>query len=194
LHIGKIWATHNQNVGSCFHFTIPLNQGGPTFIQEEDEMKTDSIKNKNQNNINILMIDDEDACLESMELLLMETGFNFVKAKGGTEGLKYIRSSENIIDLILLDLMMPDVYGLNVLEELKKDTKFNNIPIILQTGTSDQAEIAQAFSMGVVGYLKKPYNKGSATVIRYLCRRAFVNIIKNIAPHFIKYLTKTSGS
>jgi CheY-like chemotaxis protein len=55
--------------------------------------------------------------------------------------------------------MMPDIYGLNVLESLKRDPNLSDIPVILQSGTSDYKEIDKAYKMGVVACIPKPYEK-----------------------------------
>ena len=55
--------------------------------------------------------------------------------------------------------MMSDIYGLNVLAELKKDPILCNIPVILQSGTSDNAEVDKAYHMGIACCIKKPYQK-----------------------------------
>jgi two-component system sensor histidine kinase ChiS len=107
----------------------------------------------------ILIIDDEEACLTSMELLLKSTNCNLIKASSGLEGLEYLKDNPNTIDLVLLDLMMPDIYGLEVLERIKNDKTLTKIPVFLQSGTSDQPEIERAFKLGIAGYIKKPYKK-----------------------------------
>ncbi|MCT4635546.1 MAG: response regulator, partial [Rickettsiales bacterium] len=51
------------------------------------------------------------------------------------------------------------IYGLTILEEIKKDPKLAKIPVILQSGTSDQIEIQKAYNMGIVSFISKPYKK-----------------------------------
>lgn len=81
----------------------------------------------------ILMIDDDEVCLTSVEMLLFGTGFTLVSALGGREGLKYLLTYPKI-DLILLDVMMPEIDGLALLEIIKQDDYLRKIPVILQTG------------------------------------------------------------
>jgi two-component system sensor histidine kinase ChiS len=59
----------------------------------------------------------------------------------------------------MLDLMMPDIYGLNVLAEIKNNPDLANIPVMLQTGSSDEEEIVKAFNMGISCFIRKPYKK-----------------------------------
>ena len=68
----------------------------------------------------ILMIDDDQICLMGMEMLLFDADFTLISALGGKEGLKYLLTYPKI-DLILLDMMMPEVTGLALLEIIKQD-------------------------------------------------------------------------
>jgi two-component system sensor histidine kinase ChiS len=154
-HQGQIWAENNKNGhGITFFFTLPKTVSSIT--KGNDNLDKTSIKDLNAR---ILVIDDEQTCLNSMGILLHDTKFELFFADGGQAGLEYLRQNYNEIDIILLDLMMPDMYGLNVLAEIKNNINLKHIPVILQTGVSDETEIAKAMSMGVIGYITKPYNK-----------------------------------
>ncbi len=106
----------------------------------------------------ILMIDDDQICLIGMEMLLFDTGLTLITALGGKEGLKYLLTYPKI-DLILLDMMMPEINGLALLEIIKQDSYLRKIPVILQTGVAFGAEIEKACALGVVAVLRKPYTK-----------------------------------
>lgn len=148
-HKGKIWAENNKDIGSSLHFIIPISQSSNKTLQNTLPPTT----------ANILMIDDEDICLSSMELLILNTPYTLVKSDGGISGLEYIKNNHNNIDVILLDLMMPDIYGLTLLEEMKKNPETAKIPVILQSGTSDQIEIQKAYTLGISSFISKPYKK-----------------------------------
>jgi len=105
------------------------------------------------------MIDDEPACQMSMDILLSDTGYNLISASGGISGLEYLEQHPKEVDLVLLDLMMPDMYGINVLKQIKANKAINNIPIIVQSGTNDNEEIEKAFMLGAIAYIRKPYQK-----------------------------------
>ncbi|AIL65618.1 Sensor histidine kinase [Rickettsiales bacterium Ac37b] len=162
-HHGEIWAENNQDQGATFNFVIPISQAkqmdGHKIIAENNVEIPTKPAPQTTKSANILIIDDEDACLMSMELLLFGSGYNLHKAAGGYAGLEYLKEHSKEIDLILLDLMMPDIYGLNVLAEIKQNPELAKIPVILQTGSSDSAEIERAFTLGIVTYIKKPYQK-----------------------------------
>lgn len=146
-HGGRIWATNNPNRGASFHFTLPTINNSI----ERSELKIKS-------NANILIIDDEESCLISMEILLINSPYSLVKANSGELALKYLEEY-NDIDVIMLDLMMPDILGLDLLKIIKSNPKFSNIPVILQTGSSNEELIEAALSSGAIAYVKKPYSK-----------------------------------
>lgn len=148
-HHGKIWAENSSEGGAIFHFVIPKEQLGQ---ESTDKKEIDRKINT------ILVVDDEEAILSVMEIILSINNYNVLKASGGIEGLKLIKEYGNKIDLIFLDLMMPDIYGVNVLEKIKENEVSKNIPVIIQSGTSDRKEIQKCFDLGAEGFLAKPYN------------------------------------
>ena len=155
VHHGKIWATNNKDGGATFNFIIPINQPSKEGVNATDLVSKDLHHAKP----NILIIDDEEVCLNSMELMLYHSKYNLVKASSGQEALKYLQQNYKSISLIMLDLMMPDMYGLNVLSEIKKNKNTAHIPVMLQTGTSDEEEIMKALNMGALSFVRKPYKK-----------------------------------
>lgn len=106
----------------------------------------------------ILMIDDDQVCLMGVEMLLFNTDFTLISALGGKEGLKYLLTYPKI-DLILLDMMMPEITGLALLEIIKQDAYLKKIPVILQTGVVSEVEIEKAYVLGIVSVLRKPYTQ-----------------------------------
>ena len=150
-HNGKIWAENNLDKGASFHFIIPISCASNNVIIKSE--------------LKILMIDDEESCLTSMELLLLDTNYTLLKASSGPEGIEFLMSNPNI-DIILLDLMMPGMSGIETLIEIKNNPELANIPIILQSGTSEENEIAKAYKLGIVSFIKKPYDK--KTVLKHI--------------------------
>ncbi len=160
-HNGKIWAFNNTEApGSTFCFTIPLeqSQADPILITKNTKQIVNSESvNSNNKKYKILFVDDEKFCLVSGKVILESAGFEVVTASCGTEALEVLRKEK--FDLVLLDLMMPDIYGGEILLEIKSDKKIADVPIILQSGASDQSEIHKIISLGAAGYIIKPYNK-----------------------------------
>lgn len=157
-HNGKIWAFNNVNeAGSTFCFTIPLEQSNSVQHVIEPLNKKPNLRNNKKNKYKILFVDDEKFCLVSGKVILESAGFDVVTASCGADALEIL--SKDTFDLILLDLMMPDIYGAEILLKIKSDKHLTDIPVILQSGASDQAEILKIISLGADGYIIKPYNK-----------------------------------
>lgn len=104
----------------------------------------------------ILFIDDDSTVLMVGEIMLRNLGYEVITAEGGKEGIDLIKKD---IDLVLLDLMLPDLYGLDVLEHIKDNKELRHIPIVIQTGINDNTEIEKAYKFGAADVLLKPYNK-----------------------------------
>jgi two-component system, sensor histidine kinase ChiS len=105
---------------------------------------------------NILFIDDDPTVLMVGEIMLKKLGYNTITAERAKDGMNLITKE---IDLVLLDLMLPDFYGLDVLEYIKTHKELSHIPVIIQTGINDQDEINKAYKFGAANVLLKPYNK-----------------------------------
>lgn len=103
----------------------------------------------------ILIIDDEKDFGEMVQLYLESRGkYEAIAVTGGKEGLKV--ASQKRPDLILLDIMMPQMDGLEVLQKLKSDGKTQNIPIIMLTAVDEQPSIKQAMAAYAEHYFVKP--------------------------------------
>jgi two-component system alkaline phosphatase synthesis response regulator PhoP len=105
----------------------------------------------------ILFIDGDPTILLISEIMLEALGYDVITADGGVSGIELLKT--NIIDLVLLDLMIPDIYGLDVLKYIKEKEEFKNIPVIIQTGIKDSDEINKAYKLGASYVLLKPYNQ-----------------------------------
>ena len=104
----------------------------------------------------ILFIDDDATVLLIGEMMLKDLGYDVITSDSGVAGLALL--SKNI-DLILLDIMLPDISGIDVLKLIKENEEVKNIPVIMQTGIQDSNEIDEAYKLGAVCVLLKPYNK-----------------------------------
>ena len=102
----------------------------------------------------ILVVDDNRGVLEFLLLLLSKHGFKAIGASSGSRCLEIVRSHS--IDLIVLDVMMPGMDGLQVCQELKKSGAL--VPVILLTARDDLATRAAAMDLGVSEFVAKPVN------------------------------------
>jgi CheY-like chemotaxis protein len=108
-------------------------------------------------NKKILFIDDEEITLKIGCMMLKSLGYSVTDVQSGHEALKLLKIED--FDLVLLDLMMPEIYGLDVLRQIKKDKELKNLPVIIQTGIANADEIKNAYALGAVAVINKPYNK-----------------------------------
>lgn len=152
IHHGKIWAANNKDGGATFNFIIPVVQPYNLTTYTPGNLSLNKIEP------NILVVDDEEICLNSMEMMLYGSRYNLIKIKSANFALKYLKEYGHMISVIFIDLMMPDMYGLNFLSEIKNNLKLS-APIILQTSSSDEEELIKAVDIGVLSFIRKPYNK-----------------------------------
>jgi two-component system alkaline phosphatase synthesis response regulator PhoP len=110
-------------------------------------------QNNPSNPKKILVVDDEESVREIYNKELSRSGFNVVLAVDGEEGL--LKAGEELPDLILLDVMMPKLSGLDVLKQLKKNELTKKIPVLLLTNLGEETIIKEGFGMGADGYLLK---------------------------------------
>ncbi len=105
----------------------------------------------------ILIVDDNSQNLSVLGNMLRKHGYRFVLAETGHEALDFVK--KKIPDLILLDIMMPDMNGLEVCKRLKQEPAFSDIPVIFLTAKRDTEDIIKGFKLGAVDYVTKPFNK-----------------------------------
>lgn len=104
----------------------------------------------------VLVVDDAEANRELLSRRLSREGHRVVVACDGNEALELVRQQN--FDLILLDIMMPNVDGYQVLETLKKEETLRHIPVIMITAIDDIQSIARCIELGAEDYLSKPFN------------------------------------
>lgn len=101
----------------------------------------------------ILLVDDEADILEFLKYNLELEGYEITTALNGKEALEKL--TENT-DLVVLDLMMPILDGFEVLERMKKDSRFKDIPVIFLTAKNGEISEIKALESGAVDYIQKP--------------------------------------
>ena len=117
-----------------------------------------SKKNKQQTDINILVVDDREDNLLSIEAILENDNYNIVKANSGRAALKVLLNQQDF-SLILMDVQMPDMNGLETATIIYDRDKLKAIPIIFITAYSNEDEyIFKGYQMGGVDYIYKPVN------------------------------------
>lgn len=104
----------------------------------------------------ILVIEDEAHILELLRYNLEAQGYNVILTDNGKEGLEKCR--ELSPDLVLLDLMLPDIDGIDVCKKIKSDEHLKNIPIIMLTAKSEEVDKILGLELGADDYITKPFS------------------------------------
>ncbi len=105
---------------------------------------------------NILIVDDEEDVLELVRYNLDKNGYRIETATTGEKALTKARTK--LPDLIILDLMLPGIDGLQVCKKLKSDAKTEHIPIIMLTAKGEEADIVTGLELGADDYVTKPFS------------------------------------
>lgn len=114
------------------------------------------LHDKNKLNPKILIVDDEPINVLIAQKILQKKDYDVITAASGAEALEKIK--ETPPDLILLDIMMPEMNGFEVCNQLQKNQKTKDIPVIFLTAVAEKESIVKGFEVGGVDYLTKPFN------------------------------------
>ena len=111
----------------------------------------------NPSEYKVLIVDDVISNVLLLKVLLTNEKFNIVPAGTGTQALEQVKKEKP--DLVLLDVMMPDISGFEVAQQMKADPEMAEIPIIFLTALNSTADIVKGFQVGGNDFISKPFNK-----------------------------------
>ena len=104
----------------------------------------------------ILVVDDDPALQKLIVSLLTRGGMDSVSAMNGVEA-RDVLNQETLPDLILLDLMLPEISGIDLLKEFRTHAELEQIPVVILSAIADPEQIREGLSEGADRYLTKPY-------------------------------------
>ena len=172
MHNGKIFVRSKLNEGSTFHVIIPLK----TVNAEEDQRLENNIQSNpdaenvslsmdhkyhklpiraEQNLPNVLIVEDNEDLREYMRVEFAQY-FDLLEAENGKKGLE--KAFEFIPDLIISDLIMPEMDGIEFCKEIKNDARTSHIPIIILTAHGSHIDKVRGYEIGADDYITKPFS------------------------------------
>jgi CheY-like chemotaxis protein len=104
----------------------------------------------------VLIVDDEPNIVELVRVTLEDERLRVVEAADGHEALN--RAEEHVPDLVLLDVHLPDLSGLEVCRRLRGNPRFARTPIVMLTAAAQQEDVARGLAAGATQYLTKPFS------------------------------------
>jgi response regulator RpfG family c-di-GMP phosphodiesterase len=133
---------------------------------------------------NIFLIDDDEIHLTTAELFLKDE-YEVYKMKSGNEALEYLNNNKLIPDLILLDIIMPNMDGWEVFKRIKAIDSLKNVPIVFLTSVIGENEKKRAYKIGIVDFIIKPLNMTDlkSRVKEILKKHSSTSMPKSTNPH-----------
>ena len=172
LHGGTISVSSKLGTGSCFTITLPVseydndNTAGSREISyknilsipvREEALLMKENQNPGSRGIRILVVDDEAINLQIIHNILSSSNFQITCSQNGNESLDLILGNEKF-DLVLLDIMMPQISGFEVCRSIRKKYTLTELPVLLITAKYNPETVIEGFESGANDYLHKPFN------------------------------------
>ncbi|MEQ1553136.1 MAG: response regulator [Ferruginibacter sp.] len=104
----------------------------------------------------ILVVDDDPYILMSLEFLMKKNGYEVMVARNGNEAMEMLNLS--VPDIVLLDIMMPDVNGYDICKYIKSNKKLKEIKVIFMSAKTRDSDIKKGYDLGAALYIKKPFS------------------------------------
>ena len=126
----------------------------------------------------IFIIEDEPSIIQLVQHNLEKEGFIVSSSENGNEGLKQLKKFEP--NLLLLDWMLPDLSGIEICKNIRKDNKFKSLPIIMLTAKGEEEDKIKGLDSGVDDYLTKPFSFNELLArIKAILRRSNPEIVSD---------------
>jgi CheY-like chemotaxis protein len=148
-HGGFILVNSEKNKGTTFKFYLP--RSGKKTVKEEDAQSA-----LLKGNETVLLVDDEEMVLEVGSEMLTSLGYSTLTARNGKEAIEIFHANSTTINLVILDMIMPEMGGGEVFDVLK--SSHPDIRVLLSSGYSLDGQAGEIFKRGCAGFIQKPFN------------------------------------
>jgi len=154
MHGGKVGLTSEVGVGSCFMVLLPcIETARPHSSVKSLTSLDESIESKQESYL-ILIVEDNEANIMTVSSYLKAKGYQILSASNGEEAIALVQSVKP--DLILMDIQMPVMDGLEAIKRIRQIPSFVNLPIIALTGLAMDSDCDRCLEAGANDYLSKP--------------------------------------
>ena len=151
---GDIWVESTLNKGSKFYFTIDYNKVDKKILDNSHNIKIyDNLKN-----INILVVDDDKMSLSVLFSLFDKIDISYLIAQDGKEALEVLEKKHKEINIILMDLQMPNIDGFKATTIIKNHDNYKRIPVIAVTAFARDEDKERCDIIGFDDYISKPFS------------------------------------
>ena len=151
-HDGFISVYSEKEIGTTFNIFLPISE---KEVKEEKRPSGDILKGTET----VLIVDDEQMIVDVSKSLLAKMGYNLLTAGGGKEALEIYKAYKHKIDLVILDMIMPDTGGSETFDQLKKINP--DVKVLLSSGYSINGLATEILERGCNGFIQKPFNMKS---------------------------------
>ena len=132
--------------------------------------------------LSILLVDDDEIERMKFKKVCSDNSFicSIIEAENGSKALSLLQDVKNSFNIIILDLHMPTMNGLELLKKIKSSSIYKSIPIIIMSNSEDNNELKQCYELGVSGYFTKPahyakYAKKVKSLLKYWKRNELIS-------------------
>ncbi|WP_423148182.1 response regulator transcription factor [Rubrolithibacter danxiaensis] len=111
---------------------------------------------------NILIIEDEELMLKTLEFRLKKDGYKVLSAQDGKLGMELFESQP--VDLVITDIMLPFISGLEIVSRIKSNPATQAIPVLILSGVGLEKTVLEAFELGADDFITKPFNLSELSI------------------------------
>jgi signal transduction histidine kinase/CheY-like chemotaxis protein len=159
-HNGKVFVESDEDKGTSFLILMPPGEPDkpkyPDSLGTEPETKGVELTPKGHGET-ILVVDNDEAFLKMMKMILPKEGYNVRYTSDSTKAIHYAK--KHLVDLLMLDLMMPDIDGYEVCQRVRKDNEIGELPIIVVSAAGGKEVARRVFEAGADEHIIKPFDQ-----------------------------------